>query len=492
MFFLNKNHFFLPVILASFIIFIFGFYYWDMLPMGTIHKYDEYKTLDRVNAFFLKDDWLTVYTDNKPNFKKPPLQYWITAIAVTESGDLEFALRICSYIFGLGLLIATGLLAYTIIPSSPYAIPAAILILTGSSMLWRSTISAMLDAGAAFFFVVTVAAFTLAIRHPRWWYLVAISTGLGTLQKAPVGLMAVCGIFVLIHTTRRFHDVNLQEIFGNKHFRISAWLTALLVLSWPVLQIARYGIEVIYLAYIKEIVLRLAPVDVIGVAKEQWWQWLIRDGAGLWIPAILSLFMLPYFFRKPESWVPLFLFCCFAILMTLAIGSIYPRYVLLVLPILAASLASLLARIIPVRVFAAVIACVLTLSAGDPFKNPDSLSLFESSQNKFKPLFQNFAKSLGEEEMPLLCVWSKTKSTKIHPEAFSYFASNGKVFLELHNAEELSMKERLMEIAPPYRGLCKVDEFEELKKQLGSYGIIEQSNGYIHWTGTGTVSPDKK
>ena len=93
--------------------------------------------------------------------------------------------------------------------------------------------------------------------------------------------------------------------------------------------------------------------------------------------------------------------------------------------------------------------------------------------------------------MPVLCVWSKAKSIKIHPEAFSYFASNGKIFLELKEAKELSMQESLQKITSPYRGLCKVDEFEELKKFLGSYEVIEQSKGYVHWTSTGTISLKK-
>lgn len=492
MFVLNKNRFFLPVILTTLIIFIFGFYYWNMLPLGSIHRYDEYHTLDRSNGFMIKGDWLTVYSNNEPYFKKPPLQYWLTALAITGSGDLEFALRIWSYLFGLGLLIATGLLAYAIAPANPYAIPAAVLILAGSSMQWHTAISAMLDAGAAFFFTVAVFAFVLAIRRPRWWYLVAVSTGLGALQKAPVGFVAVCGMLVLFHVVRKYHDVDLREILGNIHFRISALLASLLILWWPVLQTARYGIEVIYFAYIGEMLFRFSPVGGNAAIQVQWLQWIIQDGAVLWIPAILSLFMLPYFLRKPESLVPLALFFCFAIMMTFASGRIYSRYLILILPVMAAGFAALLVRTIPGRVSAVVVACVLTLSAGNPFKNTDPLSLFESSQNKYQAMLENFAKSLRVEETPVLCNWSKAKLKNIYPGAFSYFASDGRIFLELDDAKKLPMKEVLQEFTPPYRGLCDISEFEELKKWLVSYEVIERSNGYVYWTSTGTISPKKK
>lgn len=490
MYFLNKNHLVLPVALTSLIIFIFAFYYWEMLSAGTIRLYDEYYTLDRSNGFLIKNDWFAVYSNNEPNFKKPPLQYWLTAIAISGSDDLEFALRIWSYLFGLGLLIATGMLAYSIAPSKPYIIPTAVLVLASSPMLWGLSISAMLDAGAAFFFTVAVAGFMLAIRQPGWWYLVSITAGLGALQKAPIGFLAVCGILLLIHATRRFHDIDIKAILGNRHFRIAAILLFLLLLSWPVLQISRYGIEVIYFAYIKQMLLRFAPVGDEADTHLRWWLWFIRDGAGLWIPAMLSLFALPVIYRKPESLILPFLFLVFALLMTMATGNLYPRYLLIILPVLAACLAAVLNRIVPAGIFAVFLACILGVFAGDPFRSNYTLKIFESSQEKYQSLFENFSESLSSEEMPVYCSWSRN-SSKIFPGAFSYFASNGRPFLELNEPEEIHVSEIQENIASSYRGLCLDDEFEELKSRLESYEIIERSEGYVHWTGINAISLNK-
>ena len=50
-----------------------GEYYYPMLPKGELQQFDEYYTLERSHAFLVKNDWLSVYSNYSPNFKKPPL-----------------------------------------------------------------------------------------------------------------------------------------------------------------------------------------------------------------------------------------------------------------------------------------------------------------------------------------------------------------------------------------------------------------------------------
>ena len=78
----TKNRFIVPASITIFIVSLLSLYYWDMLGVGTIRQHDEYHTLDRSNAFLLTNDWFTVYQQNTPTFKKPPLQYWLTAVAL--------------------------------------------------------------------------------------------------------------------------------------------------------------------------------------------------------------------------------------------------------------------------------------------------------------------------------------------------------------------------------------------------------------------------
>ena len=163
-----------------------------------------------------------------------------------------------SYLFGIGLLISTGILAYLINPSNPYAAPSAIVITSSSTIFWVYSLSAMLEIGAAFFSTIAVIGTILAIRQPKWWYFVAVAVGFGALQKAPIALLMVASIFILMMATYKLLDIRISSIMQSNHFRLSAILLLLLVLFWPLLQLERYGYQSIHKAYVREMVERLA------------------------------------------------------------------------------------------------------------------------------------------------------------------------------------------------------------------------------------------
>jgi 4-amino-4-deoxy-L-arabinose transferase-like glycosyltransferase len=464
---------FLPILLTIIIVLFFLFYYQSMLPVGELHWYDEYFTLDRSNAFLVKGDWLSVYSNYEPNFKKPPLQYWLTALALTKCDDLEFALRIWPFLFGLGLLAAAGFLAYAVNPSKPYTIPASSLILAGSPMLWEYALSAMLDTGAALFLTLAIAGAILAIRRPKWWFFVAIVIWLGELQKSPVGIFALLAILVIIHATAKLHDIKLREILNDRNFQYAVALGSVLIFSWHLLQILRHGPKALAIAIGENS--RFIPASDFLDRELHFWGWISQDAVWLWIPAILSLIFLPRFCQKPESLIVLLLFICFLVLVTLARGSVHPWYLLLVLPLLAVSLANLIAKIFPSGVF--FIALVITLIAGKPL-NTQLLSN-ESSQRKYLPLLKNFAKSLKDEEVPIYCKYGGDAKKQIFPGALSYYASNGRGFINLRAPGDLT---KIGHGKSNYRGLCHIKSFEELKPKLEGYKVFEISEGFVHWT----------
>lgn len=471
----SNNRLFFPILLTVLIVLFFGFYYQSVLPVGELQLYDEYLTLDRSNAFLVKGDWLSVYSNYEPNFKKPPLQYWLTALALANFGDLEFALRIWPFLFGLGLLAAVGFLAYAVNPSKPYTIPASSLILAGSPMLWEYALSAMLDTGAAFFLTLAVAGSILAIRRPKWWFFVAIVIWLEALQKSPVGIFSLLAILVIVHATAKLHDVKLREILNDRNFQYAVALGLVLIFSWHLLQILRHGLKA--LARVIGENSRFIPTSGFLDRELHFWGWISQDAVWLWIPAILSLIFLPRFFRKPESLIAPLLFICFVVLVTLAQGNVHPWYLLLVLPLLAVSLANLIARIFPSGVFCVFISLFITLIVGEPL-NTQFLSN-ESSQNKYMPLLKNFAKSLKDEEVPIYCKWGGDAKKQIFPGALSYYASNGRPFINLKGPGDLK---KIDHDKSNYRGLCHIKAFEELKPKLEGYKVIDISEGFVHWT----------
>ncbi len=470
----HNNDFFIPIIISSIIITIFTLYYWQFLPYGDIIRWDEYFTLERSSNFLKKNDWLTVYTNQQPNFNKPPLQYWITYILIQNIENIQIALRFWPYFFGLSLLASVGLLAHALNPQTPYVIPTAILIMSGSSLLWRYSISAMLDTGAALFTTLTVAAFILALRNPKWWYVAAISIGLGTLQKSPLTLAAVTLLFILLIATRKLYSTSVEIIIKNKHFIHSSILMILLTIPWPLIQIFKYGKKYTKQALVLQVYNRFIPTTDMSEIQIQWWQWFITDESFIFIFSIISAFLL-LFYKKFEYIIPFFTFIIFSITMTMASGVIHSRYILQILPILAAGFAVILIEYMPNKATLLGGALALTLLAGHPFQTAASLELNNNTQAPYIPYLKDFAQSLKDDETPIRCFWGKDRG-KIFPGAFHYYASNERKFYEIYDPSELGKLAR-----PPYRGICPINQFMELNATWEGLQVVREFHGMIHW-----------
>ena len=477
------------VLISIFIVFVCLIYYWNVLSVGSLQGSDEYRTLDRSNGFTVWNDWLTVYSENSPTFRKPPLQYWLTALSLNHFSDITFAARLASFVFGFGLAVATGILACLLNQDNPYSGPSAILILSGSLLFWQSTISAMLDTGMVFFTTVAVIATLLALRNPIYWYLVSVATGAGALQKTPIALLIVVVILALLPLTKRYHGISLSTILVNNHFKIASIVTVIIVCFWPALQFIQYGSKALKQAYVSQMLERFNPFGQPGRHKD-WTTIFFGREAIVWIPALLSVAALPFIFRRFPAFIPAVVVFAFMFLVSMASGNVYDRYTLLILPFLAASLAALAAKVLP-GVLCLFLAIGLCLVDGGPFKSVDALGLTGNSQDQYKLLFEKLRVSLSTDEQLIMCDWP-THTSRYPPiwaAALSYYGSKGHRIYSLKRPDDLINRELAGKIRPPYRGLCSSQHFEQLKPWLAEHEIIEQSNGYVLWTSTVVTLP---
>ncbi|MEM9106327.1 MAG: hypothetical protein AAGC96_11790 [Pseudomonadota bacterium] len=127
----------LPILVTALLIAVIWGAHLHLIPAGTYHFYDEFHTLDRSTGFARHNDWFAVYSLQEVNFRKPPLQYWMTAGLLEAGADLQFALRLPSMIFAVGLLGATACLAGVLLPHRLWAMPGAVLLVACSTMFWR-------------------------------------------------------------------------------------------------------------------------------------------------------------------------------------------------------------------------------------------------------------------------------------------------------------------------------------------------------------------
>lgn len=216
--------------------------------LGNIGLVDETEPLfvEAARQMTLTGDWVTPYFNEVTRFDKPPLVYWLMAIAFKVLGVNEWAARLPSALSALALM---GMGFYTlqrfgwpqvnldrasdrasdpqlaIAPVDPQAsdpgdpaarqdrlgawvaaaIGATLIVLNPETIGWaRIAVSDMLLSGCI---GIALFAFFLAYAQPQYprrqagWYLtVYISLGLGVLTKGPIGIVLpglIIGTFLL-------------------------------------------------------------------------------------------------------------------------------------------------------------------------------------------------------------------------------------------------------------------------------------------------------
>ena len=138
-------------------------------------------------------DWVTLWFDyGTPFWGKPPLAFWLSAISAKVLGLSEFALRLPSFLLGLGMLGLVGGIARR--PSGDNLALIAILVLASSSLFFVASGAVLTDTTLAFSVTLSMVAFWRGVVDPQlgavgWRYLLFAALGLGLLSKGPVALI---------------------------------------------------------------------------------------------------------------------------------------------------------------------------------------------------------------------------------------------------------------------------------------------------------------
>jgi len=479
----------LPTLAAALILGIAAFWYAPMIGSGFISHTDEFATLDRSSSMLVTGDWGTVHSRNLPSFKKPPLQYWMTAALLDAGVGLPAALRFPSLAFALACLAAVGLLARSILPGSPWVAPAAMLLCASSLDFWVLSTSALLDTGSVFFATLAVAATIRALERPGWWYIAAAAVALGALQKAPIGLFLVLGyLFVLSWTTSR-HGIDMTALRRSATFRRAVRIALAIALAWPVFQLLRHSSVTVVEDLLGQTVGRFVPAgfdedlsDFSGL-----YDMIIRGEPILRGLGIAALIWLPWRLRRFELLPLPVLFATFVLLMYLAVGNVSGRYTLVFLPLLAAALAAVLLSLpVPALVRAAGVLAVAALSLG-PLKPQADLGLHAPAERmQAIAALELVGASLGPDETLVICNW---RPRVFPPGAVTYFASGGRPFEMPLSPGEISRRYAEGRLAGPLRGLCPTAQLDEMAGSLEGLVRVEEISDFTHWTAEGAAPP---
>ncbi|WP_282127421.1 ArnT family glycosyltransferase [Roseobacter litoralis] len=477
-----SNPYRLPLIATFFlIIWVMGFHV-SMLGLGAISHYDEFLTLDRSTSFAAQNDWWNTYTAHEVNFNKPPLQYWISGWLIEQGVDLTIALRAPSFMFGGLTLIGAGLFAFALFPKVPWTVPVTVLFVASSDRFWEAATMALLDVGSLFFLTMTFATIHLALRAPLWWYAVALSIGLGALQKAPIAFGFAMIYLVSLGLTGRWHGHRFRTFISNRHFLASLALALVLVSSWHLLQFIQHGSTALQQAVGREIVGRLAPSSASGQVRDlrEVLSHMFGAEGAVRLFGLIAAFWLPFRLRRydllPIPLVMLF----YAVGISFSDGFISHRYTLLFTTMTAVMLAgailafswSMQARILTIL--------LVSLFSGGPTKPPSELELMrESYVAKQIEVLSSVAKTLDTERRLFVCNWHKKE--RFSPGNISYYGSSGQIFMQIRDVHDLPSVFRSGTTSSALEGLCRSEDLAILRPFITDLQILSRDDPYVHF-----------
>ena len=261
------------------------------LSSGTLYHHDELYTANRAREILVRGDPWAITRNFAPDFRKPPLQYWLCALALRLfPASPELAVRLPSLAYGAACLLAVAWLALCGYGEEGLDTGlAAALALAGCSYFVYSSRIGLLDTGAAFHLTLAVAGCQLARRDPRWWWFVGLQCVLGAWQKAPFAFLA-WAVILLVRWMDGFGPLS-GRLSWRPHL-LAAFTTSLLAASsWWALQGFRYGFSAMLAAGSWQTQALMVAHDPGDIGFHPWiyWLWLARDWAlpGLCAPVVV-------------------------------------------------------------------------------------------------------------------------------------------------------------------------------------------------------------
>ena len=201
----------------------------------TLTEPDEARYAEIAREMLASGDWVTPHLNGISYLEKPPLQYWVTALAYSIFGVTPWAARLWVITLGLLGVIVTWATARSL--WGRQAGEYAALILASVPLYFVVTHINTLDGGLAFFMNAALCCFLLSQRHGtsrrsqrHWMWLCWAALAPGFLQKGLVALVLpalALGAYSLLH--RRWH------LWRELHLRDGLAIVAVIVLPWLLL-----------------------------------------------------------------------------------------------------------------------------------------------------------------------------------------------------------------------------------------------------------------
>ncbi|EEE35905.1 hypothetical protein RKLH11_3506 [Rhodobacteraceae bacterium KLH11] len=462
---------------------------WYMIGLGQdgLSKIDEFFTYDRSLGFARNNDWFTVFSQNEPSLKKPPLQYWMTAGMIEMGWPHMTALHLPSMLFALGTLIVTAWLARVMIPDHPWLMLPAVLLVASSKNFWGHATSAMLDNGAMFFSTLGIATMFAAFERPRLWPWFAVTVFLAGMQKSPTPLAFLALALLSLILTQRWQDRPTSEIWKNRVFLWTMAVCLLLAFLWPLFQYLRFGFGAEFQGSVRtEMLDRFAP-SVSDRSLQKLSEIILGNAPGLRLVGLIGLFFLPFKFGRPRLLAATGIAVFFFLGMWMASGKVYDRYTLLILPMLMVGAAGgimLISKRLWVRV---LLLAVLCLSEEGPLKRSAAYnhpSTAEQFGIDLQDLLEPLQTMVQPDETLVVCGFDNRRRLPLG--AASVYASPDQRFVYMRRPDLRGYLGSFGYTSGPLRGVCRAKELDRFADEL--VGLVRQpveGTKFVYWSADG-------
>lgn len=306
---------------------------------------DEGRYAEIPREMVVTGDWVTPRLNDFKYFEKPPLHYWITAVAYEAFGLHNWTARLWTELAGFLTILLTAYAGYRLF-NRETGLLAGILLAANTYFYLVGHLN-VLDTGLSFFMTLTLVAFLFAQterEHYRRWMLIAwAAAAAALLTKGLIAIVLPGGVFVLYSLIRR--DL---AIWRRLYFWPGLTLFLLISAPWFVL-VSRANPEFLHFFFIHEHFQRF--LSDVHQRVEPWWYFLAFMLLAIlpWLPQSLSTLRNALSGLKQNNKdfdAPLFLFLWIAvILLFFSISSSkLPHYIMPVMPAVALLFANTLVR----------------------------------------------------------------------------------------------------------------------------------------------------
>ena len=395
---------------------------------GGLSHIDEFRTAERSREFWITNDWRTVHKNFTPDFRKPPLQYWATALTMGLTENKQWPPRIWSGLGAMATLVATMGLARAVHSSgTPNVWPPVLGVLfcllnTGFLISARS---ALLDTWMIAFNTAALAGALAAQRDDRWWCIVGVCVGLGAWQKAPTALGLVALLCVLWAVSGQRAFLRCRTFW----WAMSSGAAA--AAAWALWQFSLHGVPFLERYFVVEIVERTGFIvdgrdqreDAAFYLRQLWETWGLL---GLASPVALVMVVSRNELRRNHDLRAIASVAVLVLVLLSAMAFRDVRYTLYAVPLLSVVVAYVLVSVTQGRGLVLAVLLLTSLcwpqiamAAGWPPKLPRGAA--RQGWNQAIEAARTFGAQARDDEQLIFVVVDRPLS--LQPEIFLYYGN---------------------------------------------------------------------